>query len=233
MLLMDTSGSMDVRLPAAKRAAIELLDTLRPGDRAGLVLFHTSADFAQPLSEDRARVSAAVERASAGGATALYEAVYLALDLLARERRTHTDIRRQALVVLSDGVDNRSRVQFDQTLEAARAGGVTIFTIVPGNSLPGASIVSARQWGPEASLRFEMRQLADDTGGRAYVVPDQQQLPAVYQQIAGELRDQYWLAYVPTQARPGYRRLSVRVVDPPGLVARTRAGYDAGRRAAR
>jgi Ca-activated chloride channel family protein len=233
LLLMDTSASMDTRLDTARLAAIELLNTLRPGDRAGLVLFHTSAELAHPLSEDREGVTVAVERASAGGATALYEAVYLALDLLARERRTETAVRRQALVVLSDGADNRSRIPFDQALDAARAGGVTIFTIVPGGPLPGAQFGSALRWGPDALLRFEMRQLAEDTGGRAFVVPEQTQLTAVYQQIAGELREQYWLAYARTSAQPGFRRVSVRVTAPPGLVARTRTGYDGGRRPVR
>jgi len=75
-----------------------------------------------------------------------------------------------------------------------------------------------------------MRRLAEDTGGRAFVTTDAAELPAVYEQIGAELREQYWLAYVPSVSQPGFRRVSVRVTDPPGLQARTRTGYNAGAR---
>jgi Ca-activated chloride channel family protein len=228
MLLIDTSGSMAGRLDVAQRAAIDLLATLREGDRAGLVVFNTTAEFAHPLSEERDQVAAAVRGASAGGATALYEAVYLALRALAQAQPAH--VRRQALVVLSDGADNFSHIPFEYVLEAAGAGDVTIFTILLGSpSLPHP--LANQRW-QDAAARFEMRRLAEDTGGRMFTASSPYELAHVYEQIGNELREQYWLAYVPATMRPGFRRVSVRITHPPGLQARTRTGYDASRRAA-
>ena len=227
LLLMDTSGSMDVHLPVAKAAAVDLVGTLRQDDRAGLLLFDVGATSAHPLTDDHRSVIAAIQAVSPGGATAVYEAVYLALDTLSRVRRADGGVRRQALVVLSDGVDNASRIPFEQALDSARRGDVTIFTIMPGR-LPTATPATASVGRHEPTVRFEMRRLAEDTGGRAFVATDPAGLTGVYEQIGSELRAQYWLAYAPGSSRAGYRRVSVRVNDPPGLLARTRTGYTAG-----
>ena len=229
MLLMDTSGSMGGRLHVAQRAANGLIEMLRPGDRAGLVVFNTAAEFAHPLSEDRDRVAAAVRGTSAEGATALYEAVYLALKALARGQQPG-DVRRQALVVLSDGADNFSHIPFEYVLEAAGAGDVTIFTIVLGGSAAASPVGSHQRW-LDAAARFEMRRLAEDTGGQMFIASAPGELAQVYEKIGNELREQYWLAYAPAKIQAGFRRVSVRVIQPSGLQARTRAGYDASRRA--
>ena len=226
MLLLDTSNSMEGRLELAKRAAIDLVGTLRPGDRVGVILFHTTAAFSHPLSDDHDGVLAAIRAAAPSGATAMYDAVYLGLHTLARTRRAQEEVRRQALIVLSDGADNSSRITFDHALDAARAGDATVFTIVPG--LPqGASSGLTPPW-PDGSLRFQLRRLAEDTGGRAFLAIAAGELEDIYEQIGGELRAQYWLAYEPTAIRPGFRRVSVRVTDPPGMQVRTRSGYTAG-----
>src|SRR6185436_11608606 len=132
----------------------------------------------------------------------------------------------QALVVLSDGQDNASHFPFEQALDAARAGDVTIFTIVPGEKTP-TPLSETESW-LDRTMRFEMRRLAEDTGGRAFATTDAAELPGVYEQIGTELREQYWLAYSPSSRQAGFRRVSVRVLDPPGLQARTRTGYTAG-----
>ena len=227
MLLMDASGSMDVRLPVATAAAADLVDTLRGGDRAGLLVFEVGATIAHPLSDKLDSVSKAIREVAPGGATALYEAVYLALDTLSRVRRADGGVRRQALVVFSDGMDNASRVPFEQALDAARTGDVTIFTIMPGRAPTADPVLRSVGW-HDAAARFEMRRLAEDTGGRAFVTTDPAGLTGVFEQIGSELRAQYWLAYAAAASRPGYRRVSVRVNDPPGLLARTRTGYNAG-----
>jgi hypothetical protein len=72
-----------------------------------------------------------------------------------------------------------------------------------------------------------MRQLAEDTGGRAFAAIEPAALADVYEQIGRELRAQYWLAYTAGAGGPRFRRVSVRVNDPPGLLARTRSGYAA------
>ena len=170
---------------------------------------------------------AAVRRTSPGGATALYEALYLALKALPRAQQSG-EVRRQAVVVLSDGADNYSHIPFDYVLEAAGAGDVTVFTILLGP--PAGYPPGAHQRWQDAAARFEMRRLAEGTGGRMFIASDPGELAHVYEQIGNELREQYWLAYAPAIVKPGFRRVAVRVRQPPGLQARTRAGYDASHR---
>jgi VWFA-related protein len=129
--------------------------------------------------------------------------------------------------MLTDGVDNASHIPFEQALDAARSTEVTIFTIMPGLPPPEAAPLPVDGW-RNATVRYEMRRLAEDTGGRMFATSDAAGLTDVYEQIGNELRAQYWLAYVAGQGGPGYRRVSVRVNDPPGLLARTRTGYNAG-----
>lgn len=227
LLLMDTSGSMGFRLPDAKRAGANLVGSLRREDRAGLIVFDTGATVAHALSHEHARVVQAIHAVAPAGATALYDAVYLGLHMLSRARRPAEGVRRQALVVLTDGADNASRIPFEQALEAARRGDVTIFTIMPGLPPPNTVVTPDLSW-RDATSKFEMRRLAEDTGGRSFLTTDPAGVADVYEQIGSELRAQYWLAYAAGPGQHGFRRVSVRVNDPPGLLARTRTGYDAG-----
>ena len=231
MLLLDTSGSMDLWLPVAKLAAADLVGSLRGDDRAGLILFDVGAKVAHPLSDTHESVIAAIRDVSPGGATALYESVYIGLHTLSRARRSGDGVRRQALVVLTDGDDNASRIPFEQALDAARSGDVTIFTIMPGMPPPEGAMLTALGF-RNATVKFEMRQLAEDTGGRTFATTQPAGLTDVYEQIGRELRAQYWLAYAAGAGGPRFRRVSVRVNDPPGLLARTRTGYNAGSPAA-
>lgn len=224
VLLIDTSVSMTRQLSFVQEAAIDLLGRLRDGDRAALILFNTVVNLAHALSADRDSVARAVLNANPAGATALHEAVYIALKELDRAHRADAGVRRQALVVLTDGADNRSRIPYEHVLEEARASAVTIFTILPGLPLPRVML------GLDSTVLFEMRQLAEDTGGRSFVPTAASDLAGVYDEIASELREQYWLAYVPSSIQPGFRRVSVQVHTRPGVRARTRSGYNAGHR---
>jgi Ca-activated chloride channel homolog len=227
MLLMDTSASMNDRLGFVKNAAVSLVHALKPGDRGAVVLFDTDVRVPRELTEDVASLEAAIRDASPGGATALYEAIYIALRNLGRARQDGAELRRQALVVLSDGDDNRSRVSFDDAIEEARQRSATIFTILPSPTdipaTPGASRIGA-------NTIFAMRQLSEETGGRAFTPAALADLAGVYRDIAGELNQQYWLAYAPApELTGGFRRVSVRVETRPGLRARTRSGYYSSR----
>jgi Ca-activated chloride channel family protein len=225
MVLIDTSSSMmNGRLSLAQDAAIKLLGALRPDDRAAVVLFSSSVRVAHGFTNDVHALASAVRGASPGGATALYEAMYVALGELSRARRDVTELRRQALVVLSDGEDTSSRgVSFDDLLEDARRRGVTMFTILPSPPEPDP------QFDPRGRLlktRFQMRQLAEATGGRAFTPASFDQLGGIYDDIAAELGQQYFLAYMPaTAVQAGFRRVLVRLDTRPLLSARTRSGY--------
>lgn len=138
-------------------------------------------------------------------------------------------MRRQAIVVLSDGDDTASVVAFDDVMELAKQSGVAVYTI----SLRADRLhldVGARRDGFSKS-DFTMRSLAQETGARAFFPAAVGELVNVYSSIAEELANQYALGYTPKNVhRDGaYRRVSVQVVDPPGVRTRTRTGYTAPR----
>ena len=221
VLLIDTSASMDRGLPIVQEAAINFLRTLRDGDRAAVVLFNHAIRMSSGLTSDRTALESLIRSASAAGATAVHRATYIALRELDRARRTDGPQRRQALVLLSDGADNVSEMGLETVLEEARRSPVTIFAILPAP--PGVARAGFGQPGPAL---FDLRQLADETGGRTFVPSRIEDLAGVYDDIAGELTRQYWLAYVPPPASTDeFRRVSVRVETRPGLLVRTRNGY--------
>jgi Ca-activated chloride channel family protein len=231
MLLMDTSGSMFGRMTFTQRAAINLLRTLGAGDRASILAFSDRVEIAHGFTDDRDSLEAAVRRTAPGGATALYEALYVALRSLATSGAAAAEPRRRAIVLFTDGDDNRSHVPFDLVLEEAQRSGVTIFTVVPSLYSGPPPRDRDRRIGRTV---FDMRQLAEETGGRAFQPAALEDLDGVYADIAGELGQQYWLAYErPAVTGEGFRRVSVRLEGRPDLRARTRSGYYASRAASR
>jgi len=222
-VLIDTSGSMSGRMALAQNAAIDLIRTLKPGDRAAVVLFSDKVRIAHPFSGDLARLESAVRSAVPAGATAVYEALYVTLRDLGRARVDPNEQRRQAVVVLSDGEDNRSHVDFTGVLEEARRRTATIFSILPG-PVDDPDLIDPLK--PKPNALFEMRALAEATGGRIFRPATMGDLGRVYRDIAGELGQQYFLAYAP-QPSPidGFRRVAVRAETRPELRARTRSGY--------
>ncbi len=220
-LVLDTSSSMDDEMALSRQAAMDFIAKLRPGDVAQIVSFDSRVEVLQTMTGDRALLIAAIQRMRAGGATALYNAVYIVLRGLAKAKPdTDDDVRRQVIVVLSDGEDTSSLVTFEQLLDAARRSQTAIYTVGLGLE-EGTGPRSTRQDG-----EFGLRQLARETGGRLFMPRRPTDLAEVYDQIASELTSQYVLGYLSNNARSdgAWRRIAVRVAGP-SLQARTRAGY--------
>lgn len=219
-LLLDSSASMEQQLPMAQKAATEFVARLRPGDVAEVVDFDSRVDVLQPFTADRGAMDAAIQRVRAGGSTALYNAVYIALRQLEKLRAQDRDeIRREVIVVLSDGEDTSSLVSFDELIELARRSQTVVYTIGLGLDAPASRFTPA---GGE----FALRRLAQETGGRLFTPRQPADLSNVYAQIADELTSQYVLGYLSSNGRgdSGWRSIAVRV-SRPSLHARTRLGY--------
>jgi Ca-activated chloride channel family protein len=218
-LVLDTSSSMDEEMPVAQQAAKQFVSRLRPNDIAEIVSFDSAVEVLQPLTGDRTLLNAAIDRLRAGGSTALYNAVYIVLRQLAKAKVSTTDdIRRQIIVVLSDGEDTSSLVSFEQLLDSARRSQTVIFPVGLGLEAPLATKRSDGEFG--------LRQLARETGGRLFLPKRAEDLSDVYHQIAAELTTQYVLGYISQNGQPdgAWRRLAVQVLRP-NMYARTRAGY--------
>ncbi len=219
-ILLDTSTSMEKRLGVAQQAAIGFVGRLGPRDIAQIMAFNSRAETLLDFSGDRAALDTAILRTRAGGSTALYNAVYTALSDLKRVvARSPEEIRRQAIVLLSDGEDTSSLIDYDQVEESAKRSEVAVYTIG----------LRSKEDTPQHGFNeadFVLRTLAQDSGGRAFHVQDIAQLPGIYQQIADELANQYTMGYSSKNPKrdAAWRRIVVKV-NRPGVNARTKSGY--------
>lgn len=219
-LLIDTSTSMDSKLALAQEGAIGFAKRLTGSDTAQIIDFDSRVDILQSFTNDPVLLEQAIRRTQVGGSTSLYNAIYVALSEMKRVRATTKDqIRRQAIVILSDGEDTSSLIAYEDVLESSKRSEVAIYAI----GLRSANDRPARGFN-EAD--FVLRALSEETGGRVFFVTDAGQLPAIYQLIADELANQYTIGYTPKNPkRDGAWRAIVVKVDKANTVARTKRGY--------
>ena len=218
-ILLDTSNSMESKLQTAQEAAVGFVKRMRHEDTSTIIEFNSQVNIAQEFTSDIGKLERAIRQTNVNGSTSLYNAIYISLKQLKKERaRTAEEIRRQAIVVLSDGDDTTSLVQYDEVLDLAKRSETAIYAIGMRQSDMG------RPQFKEAE--FVLRQLSRETGGRAFFPATVSELPKIYEQISEELSSQYNLAYSSRNpVRNGaWRRVQVRITRP-GLTARTRQGY--------
>lgn len=219
-LLLDTSASMADRMTTAQEAVVAFARRLRPQDLGELIDFSREVRVPQGFTNDAAALERAIRATAANGSTSLYNAVYISLKELKKVRATsEQDLRRQAIVVFTDGEDTSSLVSYDQLLDLARRSETAIYTI----GLRSKEELASRAY---TEADFVLRQLAQESGGRVFFPVRVEDLAAVYTQIADELASQYVLGYVSSNAKRdgAWRRLAVRV-DREGAKARTKLGY--------
>ena len=217
-VLIDTSASMDKRMRTAQEAAIGFSRSLGPDDLAEIIDFDGRVEILQNFTNDLELLGDAIRRTSAGGSTSLYNALYVALKDLSKAPLRPSEVRRQAIVMLSDGEDTSSLITFDEVLELAKRSETGIYTI-------GLQEEEDERSGfREAD--FVLRQLAYETGGRAFFPEDVNDLPAIYQQISDEISSQYSVGYISANPlRNGQWRQTVVRVDRERTTARTKQGY--------
>jgi Ca-activated chloride channel homolog len=221
-VLIDTSASMDSRLQTAQEAAIGFARKLREQDLAEIVDFDSRVMILQTFTSKFSELEHAIRRTSAGGSTSLYNAVYIALKDLKKVMATNTEeIRRQAIVVLSDGEDTSSLLPFEEVLDLAKRSETAIYAI--GLRSPEVGSSASRGF---KEAEFVLKQLTQETGGRAFFPHQVTELAAIYNQISDELSSQYSVAYTSRNLKKdgAWRRIVVRVARP-NLVARTKQGY--------
>ena len=227
-ILLDTSASMTNILSTAQQAAIDFVGTARADDRVSVIEINDRANVLVPLGSDVPAAVDAIRGTTARGSTALYNALYLALTDMSRIRKGSSDIRRQAIAVLSDGQDTSSLVQYDDVMSLAKASGIAIYAI--------ALVAPTEEWrlsGSKSNVQSEflMRSFAQETGGLMFVARDVRELDSIYAQIASVLAQQYTLGYISKNGNADgvYRRVTIKVSNHPGVTAHTRTGYYATR----
>jgi len=218
-ILLDTSNSMDDKLPTAQEAAVGFAKRMRAEDVTEVIDFNTQVRILQPFTNDAAALEKAIRGTTADGSTALYNAIYISLKELKKVKaRNEDEIRRQAIVVLSDGDDTTSLLPYEEVLDLAKRSETAIYTI--GLRPPDIGRASFKE------AEYVLRQLAQETGGRSFFPSNVHELPKIYEAISLELSTLYSLAYSSKnpQRNGAWRRIVVRVTRP-NLVTRTRQGY--------
>jgi len=218
-LLLDSSASMEDKIEELQTAAKSFVKRLKPNDIAQVIDFDSRVEIRQAFTGNLPELEAAIGKTSAGGSTSLHNAIYIALKELKKVKAvSEEDVRRQALVVFSDGEDTSSLISFDEVLDLAKRSETAIYTI----ALRGVDT----QTKGFREAEFVMRQLAQETGGRSFFPAKIEELTSVYAQIADELASQYTIGYTSKNGRRdgAFRRIVVQTTRQ-GMTPRTKKGY--------
>jgi VWFA-related protein len=194
MLVIDISGSMDKnnKLAGAKEAAKSYVSQMRPGDQAGLITYDTQVYTVQPITSDTAALINAIDGLKTGSDTAMYNA------LTEAEKALESASGRKAIIVLTDGLDNKSQSTPEDVIAGIGESGLTISAVGFGDAS------TAGQAGlNEAALKF----LAEQSGGIYGYATDAEALKGLYQQQSRALQSEYRITYVsPATLRDGVNR---------------------------
>jgi VWFA-related protein len=217
-VLVDASASMRAILPVAQEAAIRLLRTLGPKDQAQVVQFDRRLRVLEDFSSDIVALESAVRRIETSGDTALYSALYVTLKDL-QTRRRQGELRRQAIVVLTDGDDTASAASDEQVLNLARRAQVGIYAIGLNAHEREAALGSPVP-------KYFLTSLTRESGGIAFFPAATASLRDSYDQIADDLRTLYGVGYVSSNPLRDGKWRSIQVQSRrKDLTLRHRAGY--------
>src|ERR1700693_240659 len=217
-LVIDNSGSMRDKRPRVNEAAITLVQASNPNDEAFVVNFND--DFYLDLDKDFTNsvpeLKEALERIDSRGSTALYDAIIGSLDHLKKASKD-----KRVLLIVTDGEDNTSHNSLDKTTREVQKTDTVIYTI---------GLLSEESKKNSKRAKKALEQIAQASGGVAFFPENVDDVHNICEQVAKDIRNQYTLAYYPSNTkRDGtYRTVQVEVIPPRGrgkLVARTRNGY--------
>lgn len=220
-LLVDNSGSMRDKRTAVNSAAMTLLRDSNPKDAAFVVNFSDRAFLDQGFTSDISLLSRGLSHFDSRGYTAMYDAVAASADELSK----HAKEPKQALLIITDGADNASRLSLEQSIRRVQnLGGPVVYTI--GLLFDADEAESQR-------ARSALDMLSEETGGIAYFPRGLDEVDKIAQDVAKDIRNQYVVGYHSTKSSSieGYRTIHVEVRAPRHgrLIVRTRKGYYAKR----
>jgi VWFA-related protein len=216
VLLLDVSGSVEERIEFIRKAARDFLHTASPQDRIAIISFRDDIQVISNFSTDRKMLSKKLDEIDAGGATSLYDALgYVFADTLKKLRGDRT-----AVVILSDGDDNKSFVPFPAILEAITESGALIYPLyVPSGLVPEASVprpevtvdpLRTRYLSLTTRAHEEGQKLAQVSGGVYYPIRRLEDLQRAYDDVVVQLRTAYTITYASNSTPSSNPRLRVR-----------------------
>ena len=199
-LIFDTSYSMKTKTLNARKSAVEFLEGGTVEDEYFLVLFNDRARLAQDITNDVRTIRNKIAMSEPRGSTALLDAIYIGLEKIQECRHP-----KKALIVVTDGEDNRSRYTFGEVEEFGREIDCQIYILGEHGTLGYGEAI--------------MQDLAKMSGGRVFFPNSLNELEYFVDLIHSELRNQYIIGYVPTNKRRdgSWRKITVKLSPPPGL----------------
>ena len=217
-LVIDNSGSMRDKRPRVNAAALALVQASNPDDQVFVVNFNDDyyLDLDKDFTNSIPEMKEALEHIDSRGSTALYDAVIGSLDHLKKGTKD-----KKVLLVVTDGDDNASRYSLEKTVREVQSSNAVIYTV---------GLLSDEDKKDRRQGRKVLADIAEASGGMAFFPETTDDVGAICTQIAHDIRNQYTLAYYPTNnKRDGtFRTVRVDVLPPRGfgkLLARTRNGY--------
>lgn len=216
-IIMDLSGSMANKVVRARESILKFMKTANPQDEFFVIGFNDRPELIEDFTSSPADVEARLATVRAGHRTALLDAIYFGVSKMKQAR-----YERRALVIVSDGGDNRSRYTESEVRSIVRESGLQIYSI--GIFDPYAATTEERL-GP-----LLLNDLCEETGGRLFRVDDISEMGDIAEKISAELRNEYVLGFKSDDVkRDGkWRKLKVKLAPPPGLPQLTvhaRNGY--------
>jgi len=216
VLLLDVSGSVEERIDFIRKAARDFLNTASPQDRISIISFHDDIKVISGFSTDRRLLSKKLDELDAGGATALWDALGYTLVYTLKPLRGE----RTAVVILSDGDDNKSFIPFPAILEATIESGALIYPLyvpsglIPEGSVPRPSItvdpMRTRYLTITTRAEEEGQKLATVSGGVFYPIKRLADLQKAYDDVVAQMRTAYTITYASGTDTKGHRRIRVR-----------------------
>ena len=216
-IIFDLSGSMSSKLVRAKESILEFIKTANPQDEFFVIGFNDRPELIEDFTSSVEDIQARLATVQSGHRTALLDAIYYGLVKMRDARH-----ERKAILLVSDGGDNRSRYTENEVRSQVREADVEIYSI--GIFDPYAATPEERT-GPQL-----LNEISEETGGRLFRVDDLAEMGDIAEKISTELRNQYVIGYRPKNlTRDGkWRKVKVKVNPPPGLPPLTvhaRTGY--------
>jgi len=217
--VVDNSGSMSKKRPAVNKAALDLVQASNPEDEAFVVNFSDEAYIDQEFTSNVNKLRDGLSHIESRGGTALYDAVVASADKLVADAKRP----KQVLVLITDGEDNASTLNLDQTIRRVQElSGPVIYSIglLFGDEMSHAEVRHARR---------AMELLSNETGGIAFFPKSIEQVDEIAAEVARDIRSQYTIGYHSStpSTQSGFRRVQV-TADAPGMTklsVRTRTGY--------
>jgi Ca-activated chloride channel family protein len=226
-IVVDTSGSMEPKIPQARAAIAEFIRDLNPRDDVFLFAFSDQPFLLQPFTTNHSVVMSRLALLHAFGRTALYDVIVDGLIMVARGRYD-----KKALLIVTDGMDNSSSSSLEQVVAQARREGVLVYSIGIGDPNIAMSVFGFLGADLERVDARTLQTLSTETGAKTFiirVVGDGETLRQATAAISNELREQYTIGFTsPDPSRGGYRSLRVDVPTHPDLVVRVRKGLTVG-----